>query len=98
MTETVSACVITADSRTLSLTSDATLQVTGNYIVANRVAADPQTLRVTGRMLVKVTTSRAPAVPCSVDLTVTYSQSKLTGTATGSVCGTTINRSVSWSP
>lgn len=91
-------CGVTTDGRTLLLTADPGLEVKGSYVVTNRVPVDPQTLSITGSVSVAVAGSRAVAIPCVIFLTVTTSASTHVSNVSGTVCGATVSRQLTWSP
>lgn len=91
-------CGVTTDGRTLLLTADPGLEVKGSYAVTNRVPVDPQALSITGSVSVAVAGSRAVAIPCVIFLTVTTSASTHVANVSGTVCGATVSRQLTWSP
>lgn len=91
-------CQVTSGTRTLVLSADPGLKVSGGYAVTNRVPADPQSFSLSGTVNVSESGSRAVAFPCVVDLTVTTSASTHVATATGTVCGAAVSSQLLWSP
>lgn len=94
--QTLSACGVAVDGRTLLLSSETGLAVNGSYAIVSRVPAAEQTLTIAGTVQVAVSGSRAPALPCVVDLALSVARATRTGTVTGAFCGSAVSRSFTW--
>lgn len=90
LSTTLTNCGVQSDGKTLILNTSTPLTVTGSYAVTDRTPAAQQTMRVQGTATMAISGSKAPAVPCPIDLTVTITSGTRAASVTGSFCGSTV--------
>ena len=98
LTQTLTACGVVVNGRTVLVTSAPTLTTAATFAVVARVPTDQQVMRATGSTTVSVAGSRAPAVASPVDLTLTTQRSTSNASLTGTFCGAAVNQTYSWTP
>lgn len=92
ITETVTDCRITKNLKEFVVSSDPTLQMTGDFTFTNGQPSGVQSLSFSGSFT--WTSGDGRSGGCGMNLTVTFDPTTATGSMTGDVCGQSISRSV----
>jgi hypothetical protein len=92
ITETVTDCRITTNSKEFVVNSDPTLQMTGDFTFVNAEPSGTQSLSFGGSFT--WTSGDGRSGGCGISLTVTFDPATATGSMSGEVCGQSVSRSV----